>query len=185
MGSIIQKSTNEDWILETERLLVRKLSHDDFNALLSIMGKPKVMYAWEHGFSEDDVHNWIEKQFSRYSKDGIGYFAVIQKESGQLIGQAGLIKTTMNGNEVVEIGYIFDNTCWHNGYATEVAKYLIGYAFSDLKLSVVYCSIRPENEASIRVAKRLGMETCGSHTVVYRGKQMLHIIFKLENYLDK
>lgn len=168
-------------ILKTERLLIRKLTQDDFDALFSIMSKPEVMYAWEHGFSKDDVHDWIERQLARYRKDGISYFAVILKESGQLIGQAGLMKTTMNGNEVVEIGYIFDNTCWHNGYATEVATHLIGYAFSALKLSAVYCSIRPENEASICVAKRLGMEQCGSHTVIYRGKKMPHIIYKLEN----
>jgi len=82
------------------------------------------------------------------------------------------MKTTMNGNEVVEIGYIFDNTYWHNGYATEAAESLIAYAFDSLELPAVYCSIRPENKASIRVAKRLVMESCGSHIVVYRGKEM-------------
>lgn len=170
-----------EYIVETERLMIRKLVHDDFNALLSIMGKPEVMYAWEHGFSEDDVHIWIERQLMRYAKDGIGYFAVELKESGLLIGQSGLMKTTMNENEVVEIGYIFDNTYWHKGYATEVAKTLIAYAFDSLELPAVYCSIRPENKASIRVAKQLGMESCGSHTVVYRGKEMPHIIYKLES----
>lgn len=99
-----------EYIQETERLVIRKLANDDFDTLLTIMGKLEVMYAWEHGFSEDDVQDWIERQLVRYAKDGIGYFAVLQKESGQLIGQTGLMKTTMNGNEVVEIGYIFDNT---------------------------------------------------------------------------
>ena len=49
-------------IIETERLLVRKLTNDDFDTLLTIMSKPEVMYAWEHGFSEDDVQDWIERQ---------------------------------------------------------------------------------------------------------------------------
>lgn len=168
-------------IIETERLAIRKLTYDDFRTLRAIMGKPEVMYAWEHGFSEDDVQDWIERQLVRYAKDGIGYFAVLQKESGQLIGLAGLMKTTMNGNEVVEIGYIFDNTYWHNGYATEAAGSLVACAFDSLELPAVYCSIRPENKASIRVAKRLGMKSCGSHIVVYRGKEMPHIIYKLEN----
>ena len=68
-------------IIETERLLVRKLANDDFDTLLTIMGKPDVMYAWEHGFSEDDVRKWIERQLVRYAEDGIGYFAVLQKLS--------------------------------------------------------------------------------------------------------
>lgn len=170
-----------EYIQETERLVIRKLANDDFDTLLTIMGKPEVMYAWEHGFNKDDVRAWIERQLMRYAKDGVGYFAVELKESGLLVGQAGLMKTIMNGNEVVEIGYIFDNTYWHNGYATEAAESLIAYAFDGLELPAVYCSIRPENKASIRVAKRLGMESCSSHTVVYRGKEMPHIIYKLEN----
>lgn len=170
-----------EYIQETERLLVRKLANDDFDTLLTIMGKPEVMYAWEHGFNKDDVRTWIERQLMRYAKDGVGYFAVELKESGLLVGQAGLMKTIMNGNEVVEIGYIFDNTYWHNGYATEAAESLIAYAFDGLELPAVYCSIRPENKASIRVAKQLGMGSCSSHTVIYRGKEMPHIIYKLEN----
>lgn len=182
---MITRKYNHDVILETDRLIIRKLTHEDFGALLAIMGKPEVMYAWEHSFSEDDVRSWIERQLARYSKDGIGYFAVALKDSGLMIGQAGLMKTSMNGNEVVETGYIFDNTHWHNGYATEAAKHLINYAFDNMKLSTVYCSIRPENHASIRVAERLGMKSCGSHTVVYRGKEMPHLIYKFENYKDK
>lgn len=171
---------NHDIIVETDRLIVRKLTHEDFGALLAIMGKPEVMYAWEHGFSEEDVRTWIERQLTRYSKDGIGYFAVALKDSGQLIGQAGLMRTSMNGSEVVEIGYIFDNTHWHRGYATEAAEHLISYASAHLNLSEVYCSIRPENLASIRVAERLGLKQFGIHTVVYRGKEMPHLIYKTD-----
>ena len=52
------------------------------DALLAIMGKPEVMYAWEHGFAKKDVRKWINRQLTRYRKDGFGYFAVILKESG-------------------------------------------------------------------------------------------------------
>lgn len=68
-------------IIETERLLVRKLTNDDFDTLLTIMGKPEVMYAWEHGFSEDDVQDWIERQLVRYAKDGIGYLPFYRKKA--------------------------------------------------------------------------------------------------------
>lgn len=67
-------------IQETERLAIRKLTHDDFETLIAIMGKPEVLYAWEHGFSEDDVQSWIKRQLTRYTKDGIGYFAVELKK---------------------------------------------------------------------------------------------------------
>lgn len=166
-------------MLETERLLIRRITYDDFDALLAIMGKKEVMYAWEHGFSHDDVRGWIERQLVRYAKDGIGYFAVILKASGRLIGQVGLMNTMMRGEKVVEVGYIFDNMYWHKGYALEATQYLVGYAFDKLGLAAVYCSIRPENRPSVRVAEKLGMLLFGSHTVVYNGKKMPHLIYKL------
>lgn len=150
------------------------------DALLAIMGKPEVMYAWEHGFTQKDVRKWINRQLTRYRKDGFGYFAVILKQNSTLIGQAGLMKSTINGNEVVELGYIFDNAYWHNGYGTEAACACLEYAFGELALKTVCCSIRPENKASIRVVERLGMTLCGSHTVIYNEKEMPHLIYELK-----
>lgn len=66
-------------IMETERLLIRKIIRKDMDALLSIMGKPEVMYAWEHGFTKKDVRKWINRQLTRYRKDGFGYYAVLLK----------------------------------------------------------------------------------------------------------
>ena len=167
-------------VMETERLLIRRITRKDMNALLAIMGKPEVMYAWEHGFTKKDVRKWINRQLTRYRKDGFGYFAVILKESGALIGQAGLMNSTLNGNETVELGYILDNTYWHNGYGTEAARACLEYAFGELELKTVCCSIRPENVASIRVAERLGMTLCGNHTIIYNEKEMPHLIYELK-----
>lgn len=166
-------------VMETERLLIRKITRKDTDALLAIMGKPEVMYAWEHGFTKKEVRKWINRQLTRYRKDGFGYFAVILKENGTLIGQAGLMKSTINGNEAVELGYILDNAYWHNGYGTEAARACLEYAFGEQAQKTICCSIRPENGASIRVAERLGMTLCGSHTVIYNEKEMPHLIYEL------
>ena len=75
-----------DIILETSRLTIRHFRESDIDALYEIMKKPEVMYAWEHGFTEDEVQDWISNQQARYQKDEYGYFAVISKKSGKLIG---------------------------------------------------------------------------------------------------
>ena len=168
-------------VMETERLLIRRITRKDMDALLAIMGKPEVMYAWEHGFTKKDVRKWINRQLTRYRKDGFRYFAVILKESGALIGQAGLMNSTLNGNETVELGYILDNTYWHNGYGTEAARACLEYAFGELELKTVCCSIRPENVASIRVVERLGMTLCDNHTIIYNEKEMPHQIYVATN----
>ncbi|MGM9796446.1 MAG: GNAT family N-acetyltransferase [Parabacteroides sp.] len=175
---MIDQEDNQGNLLETERLFIRYITDEDFDVMFAIMSKREVMYAWEHGFSKEDVSDWIERQFTRYAKDGIGYFAMIEKESGRLIGQAGLMRTVMHGKEVVELGYILDDAYWHNGYAIEAAGHLLNYAHRNLGFHAVYCSIRPENKASLRVVEKLGMKPCGSHVVVYRGKEMLHLIYK-------
>lgn len=167
-------------VMETERLLIRKITRKDMDALLAIMGKPEVMYAWEHGFAKKEVRKWINRQLTRYHKDGFGYYAVLLKESGTLIGQAGLMKSTINGNEVVELGYILDNTYWHNGYGIEAARACLKYAFERLNLKTVHCSIRPENEASIRMAEKLGMSLCSRHIVIYNEKEMPHLIYEIK-----
>ena len=168
-------------VMETERLLIRRITRKDMDALLAIMGKPEVMYAWEHGFTKKDVRKWINRQLTRYRKDEFGYFAVILKENGTLIGQAGLMNSTLNGNETVELGYILDNTYWHNGYGTEAARACLEYAFGELELKTVCCSIRPENVASIRVVERLGMTLCDNHTIIYNEKEMPHQIYVATN----
>ena len=77
-------------IIETKRLYLRKLQISDINALRDILQDKEVMYAYEHGFSDEEVMQWYEKQQYRYMQDGVGLLAVILKSEDKLIGQCGL-----------------------------------------------------------------------------------------------
>ena len=66
-------------IIETKRLYLRKLQLSDINALRDILQDKEVMYAYEHGFSDEEVMQWYEKQQYRYMQDGVGLLAVILK----------------------------------------------------------------------------------------------------------
>ena len=184
-GMEIKTYTESLTVMETERLIIRKITRKDMGALLALMSKPEVMYAWEHGFEKKEVHQWLNRQLTRYRKDGYGYFAVILKENNKFIGQAGLMKSVIDGNNTVELGYMLDNVYWHHGYATEAARRCLQHAFEELGLQEVCCSIRPENSPSLRVAEAIGMIPCGSHTIVYNGKEMPHLLYKAENIIDK
>lgn len=179
-GMGIKTYTESLTVMETGRLIIRKLIRRDMEALCGMMGKPEVMHAWEHGFSRKEVRQWLNRQLTRYRKDGYGYFALVLKDGDKFIGQAGLMRSVINGNEAVEIGYILDDAYRHHGYATEAARMCLRYAFGELGLTEVYCSIRPENAPSIRVAEAIGMTPCGSHTITYNGKEMPHVLYKAE-----
>lgn len=167
-------------IIQTGRLIIRKLTRDDLLALHSIMEKPEVMYAWEHRFSKKQSRQWLNKQMTSYHKDGYGYFAVVLKENGKLIGQAGLLKSVIRDKEVVELGYIFDNCFWGQGYGMEAAKACVEYARHTLNLKELYCSIRPCNNSSIRIVSKLGMKSVGEHIVSYNNTDMPHVIFRID-----
>ena len=69
-------------ILETERLIVREMTKEDFPALTDMLYDERVMYAYAHTFSEDEAQAWLYNQLRRYKEDGFGLWAVILKETG-------------------------------------------------------------------------------------------------------
>ena len=173
-------------VFETERLFTRELTKDDFQNLCRILQDPEVMYAYEHAFSDEEVTDWLERQQRRYAVDGFGLWAVILKETGEMIGQCGLTMQDWNGRMVPEIGYLFERAYWHCGYAIEAARGCKEYAFRSLKLSKVYSIIRDNNFPSQKVAERNGMQVRESLVKHYYDMDMPHLVFGVENkYLGK
>ena len=128
-------------ILETERLYLRRLEQTDFDALCKILKDEEVMYAYEHAFSDAEVHEWLDRQLGRYAEYGFGLWAVILKKNGELIGQCGITMQDWNGRQVPEIGYLFQKAFWHKGYATEAATACRDYAFGTLGLKEIFSQI--------------------------------------------
>ena len=163
--------------LETSRLILRPLANEDFSSLHAVLSKEKVMYAWEHGFSETESTDFLRNMCKRYQTDGYAYFAAVEKSSSSFIGVIGLLREEIEGETCIGIGYILDDTFWGKGYALEGAKACLSYAFSKLHAHRVIAYIRPENAASRRVAERLGMKAEGVFDKFYYGKHMPHIIY--------
>lgn len=161
-------------LMETERLSFRKLTQEDFDALCRILQDSEVMYAYEGSFSDEEVQDWLDRQLQRYDKWKFGLWAVIHKETGELIGQCGLTMQPWKEEEVLEIGYLFRRDYWHQGYATEAAQACKKYAFEILNAKEVCSIIRDTNIASQNVAIRNGMKLRDKWTKHYRNVDMLH-----------
>ena len=130
---------------ETERLLLRELEYSDIDALSAILRDEETMYAYNGAFSENETLDWLERQLARYKKYGFGLWAVILKESGEMIGQCGLTMQPWKDKELLEVGYLLNKKYWHMGYATEAAKACKMYAFETLDTSEVCSIIRDTN----------------------------------------
>lgn len=164
-------------ILETSRLRLRRLEPADLRDLKEILQDPQVVYAYEHTFSDADVQGWLDRQLRRYESDGFGLWAAVRKDTGEMVGQAGLTMQPYDGGQVLEVGYLLKKRFWHQGYAREAAVGCVHYAFARLHAPRVHAIIKADNAPSIAVARALGMTKQAEFTTRYYAGDMLHVLF--------
>jgi len=164
-------------ILETERLILRKLTLDDLPATRDIVCDEQTMCAWNGAWSEEENREAIEKQIRGYREDGFGRWAVVLKETGIVIGICGLQYCNTDQDSVLEVGYLFNRAYWHNGYAAEAAIACKRYALEVLGFDEVFSLVRDTNIASMNVAIQNGMLIRRRYTKHYNGEDMSHYVF--------
>ena len=164
-------------ILETERLALRELEIRDASDLAEILQNPAVMFAYEHTFTNQDVYQWLGRQRGRYLFHGFGLWAVCIKNTGCMIGQAGLTLQPYRNTRVLEVGYLLKQQFWHQGYATEAAKGCMQYAFHQLEQPIVHAIIKADNRPSIAVAERLGMLRADTFPARYYSGARTHLLY--------
>src|SRR6185295_498129 len=118
--------------LTTRRLRFRKLELKDAKAWEEFLSDPQAVKFF---LPIEDVKKyaveWMEKQSNRYEKDGFGLFALIEKNSGEFIGQCGLMIQEVDGIRELEIGYHLIPRFWKQGYASEAAIACRDFAFTN------------------------------------------------------
>ena len=143
--------------LSTERLDLRPLVPEDLGALVALLGDPVGMSSWPAPLTYYESRAWIERNRARYETDGFGRCAVVWRETGELVGDAGLISTVVEATLEVELGWVVRHDMWGRGIATEAGSAWRDFAFDVLGLTRVVSMIAEANAASRRVADKLGM----------------------------
>ena len=144
-------------ILETPRLILREFLPEDADRLASVISDAEAMRYYPAAYDRSGVEQWIECNRERYARDGVGLWAMVLKESGELIGDCGIIRQMVEGESLYEIGYHLRRDLWGQGLATEAAKACREWGFEKLRVDRIISLIRPENMPSRRVAERNGM----------------------------
>lgn len=163
-------------ILETQRLILRRLVPTDLDDLFALYRDPDIRRYFPDGtrtYEETAAElAWFEHGHPQNSE--LGLWAMIHKESAQFIGRSGLLPWRIEGKDEVEVAYMVAKPYWRQGLGSEVARALVKYGFDHLQLDSLIALIDPEHEASTRTALSAGMafdfETLvdGLPTVVYR-----------------
>ena len=161
-------------IIETQRLLLRELSPEDFDALYAVLADSDIMQHYPYTFDAGRVQRWIAWNMERYQKDGFGLWAVVLKESGEMIGDCGLTMQNINGSIQPEIGYHIAKAHQRQGYAREAARACRDWAFENTPFNRVYSYMKKANIPSSATARANGMRLVeeftdkeGEQTVVY------------------
>ncbi len=101
---------------------------------------------------EEHCQRWFDKAFYRYANNLGGMNVLIDKESGEFIGQCGLLIQTVDKIQELEVAYSLLQKHWNNGYATEAAKACIDYVFKNKLRESLISIIHVNNIESQRVA---------------------------------
>jgi ribosomal-protein-alanine N-acetyltransferase len=166
-------------VLETERLVLREFESGDTDALLEVLGDPVAMQYYPAPFPRAEVIDWIRRNRARYHDVGFGLWAMILKDSGQLIGDCGCYVRDVLGCMDFELGWHVRRDLWGRGYATEAARHCIDYAFTKLGATRIIALVRPENLSSCRVAEKNGM-TCERVILWYGYNHCVYVKNKAE-----
>ncbi|HSS47561.1 MAG TPA: GNAT family N-acetyltransferase [Thermoanaerobaculia bacterium] len=160
-------------ILETERLRLRPFRPSDIDDYAALNADPEVTRYLGGGGPWDRGRSWRHMAFllGHWQLGGSGMWAVEQKETCAFVGMVGFADP--DGWAGFELAWTLARQWWGHGYATEAATAALAYAFTALKKDRVISLIHPENQASIRVAERLGetlqgrIEMMGQDRLVY------------------
>ncbi|MCW3062499.1 MAG: family acetyltransferase [Capsulimonas sp.] len=146
---------------ETDRLLLRPFKTADFDEIHHVLSDAKTMQFWPAPFSEEATRDWIKNNISQYSNDGCGRMAIVQKQTGVLVGHCGIARIEVNGVLENDLGYIVHHAFWNRGYASEAAAAHLDFGLRDLHLGRVSANMPASHGASRRVAEKIGMLYAG------------------------
>jgi RimJ/RimL family protein N-acetyltransferase len=145
-------------ILETDRLVLRKLTADDAEFIIDLLNQPSFLrYIGDKGVrNTDDAIRYIETgPQASYARFGFGLYLVELKESGISIGMCGLLKRDSLPD--VDIGFAFVPGYWSQGYAFEAAGAVMTYGQEVLGLKRIVAITSLDNTASIRLLEKIGL----------------------------
>ena len=149
--------------LTTERLLLREFNHSDWPEVLAYQSDPRYLryYVWTERTPEE-VQAFVQMFIDQQAEQPRTKFqlAVSLKSSGRLIGNCGIRMESPDTHQA-DIGYEFSPHHWRRGYATEAARAMVNFGFTELKLHRIWSWCIADNLGSARVLEKIGMRLEG------------------------
>lgn len=165
--------------VETERLRLRPFHEDlsDVDALHEIQSDPEHMRFYPHPFSRQETREWVERRLEQYEEHGFSLWVVEDRETGELLGNAGPTIQFVDGVNEIELGWSISPRRARQGIATEAGIAARDWCFANLEVPRLISLVRPENEPSRGVAERVGMAVWKE--VVHGSMRWTHLVYRV------
>lgn len=163
-------------IMESEHLLFREYTWEDFDALYEILSDAETMQHYPKPYDEAGTRRWLTWSLENYEKYGFGLWALVLKETGEFIGDCGLTMQNIDGEQLPEIGYHIHKKHWRKGYGSEAAKRVRDWAFENTAFDTLYSYMNDTNVGSYSVAMAAGMTKQKEYGDEAKGKLVVYTI---------
>jgi RimJ/RimL family protein N-acetyltransferase len=149
-------------ILLTPRLRLEPLTDRHFEGLHRLNSDPVVMrYITGRPDTPADTQLMIDRVKARWAEFGYSWWGFMHRDTGELIGTGCIQHLNRDPAEPLETGWRLRQDAWGQGYASEAARHMVGWAFRTLQPELVCAVCQPENTASSAVMEKLGMRFVG------------------------
>ena len=152
-------------VCETERILIKEMEEKDIPRLMEICAQETSRDACE-GIAKpltEELEGFVDYRTYMYELCDMGYWCVIKKDTGEIIGRAGIEpKYWDNRKTVVELGYVIDENFRHQGFAYEACQAILQVA-GERGAVYLHCRIKKDNQPSRQLARKLGFVKTDEH----------------------
>jgi ribosomal-protein-alanine N-acetyltransferase len=166
--------------IETDRLIIGSIQEVDLEQLAALWADAEVTYYMGGPRNYEEVLRILGEDAQLNLQPVFDLRPVIEKKTGQIIGDCGILEKDIDGRNQYEIVYVLAKSAWGKGFATEVASCLKDYAFSELGLKRVTALIDPDNVKSEKVATKIGLKY-EKDTVRPNGRNMRLFALNIED----
>lgn len=167
-------------ILETERLILREYTMEDFEGLYAILSDPVTMSHYPRPYDEKGTLRWLNWSLDNYEKYGFGLWAIELKETGQFMGDCGITMQNIDGETLPEIGYHIHRDYWRQGYGKEAARAVRDWFFTHTDFDTVYSYMTCSNTASYSTAASAGMKRVKEYDDPEEGRHYVYAMTRGE-----
>jgi RimJ/RimL family protein N-acetyltransferase len=174
--------------LHTERLSLRPFADTDLDLALEMWADPEVVKYVGDVMTEKEIRLDMPNATKRGGNGGIGIWSVADRATGEKLGDSYLLPMAIDEDDTdfdlvvmgqmpdadIEVGFFFKPSAWGRGYATEVCKRLLQFAFQELPINEIVASVDDRNIASQKALKKSGLinrgrtRSYGKDSPIYR-----------------